>query len=57
MVWSCGEERKRGLGEEMLVYEGGRCKANGRSSKTWLEVVKNDMKGLGLYVDAVERHA
>ena len=31
------------------VYEGGRCKAKGEAKKTWLEVVENYMKGLGLY--------
>ena len=43
MVWSSGEGRKRGLG--------GKCKAarpRGKLRETWLEVVKNDMKDLGL---------
>ena len=35
MFWSCGEESKRGLDEEMHVYGGG----GARPRKTWLGVV------------------
>ena len=35
-----------GLGEEMNVH--GWCKAKREAKMIWLEVVKNDMKGLGL---------
>ena len=33
IVWSCGEERKRGFGEEMHVYGGGGCKAKREAKK------------------------
>ena len=46
MVWSYREERKtKGLGGKMHVYGGRRCKAEREPRKTWLEVVKNDLKG------------
>ena len=54
-VWSYGEERKRGLGEEKHEYGGGGFKARGRSG--W-KGLKNDMKGLGLAsTDAQDPHA
>ena len=40
--------KKGGSDVEMHVYGSGWCKVIGRPRKTWLEVVKNDMKGLGL---------
>ena len=47
IVWSCGEKRKWGLGEEMHVYGGGVCKAK-REAKKDLIGSGWDMKGLGL---------
>ena len=59
MVWSCGEERKRGLsGKCMYVEEVEGARPRGRPRKTWLELVKNDMKGLGVArADALDCHA
>ena len=40
MVWSCGEERKRGLVEEMHVYGGGECKIKREALlEVWLRMI------------------
>ena len=40
-----GKEKKKRM---YIVYVGGEATPRGRPRNTWLEVVKNDMEGLGL---------
>ena len=48
MVWSFYEKIGRQLGKEVYGLEVAGVKPKGRPKKTWLEVVLNDVKGLGL---------
>ena len=50
------EKKEKGLNEEIHVFGGGVCKVK-REAKTWLEMVRKDMKGSGLAsVDALDNH-
>ena len=62
MVWSCGEDERR-IEVERRIDRGNACIWRGRvqsqvgsQERPGLEVVKNDMKGLGL-ANALDRHA
>ena len=58
MVWSCGEERKKDLVRKCMYIKMDVARPRGRTRKTWLEMVKNDMKGLGsASVDALDHYA
>ena len=57
MVWSCGAEGGYRLGEKVYGNAGGGNRSRGRPRKTWLEVVRGDMKVMGLTRgDAQDRH-